>query len=265
MINTKQNKFKHLLKQYKYDLQSGDIVAGTIIYTEYKGFLVIIGDNISGYLPEEEIDIEFNQNNNNYQFILNTTREFFLIKYNTNIKQYILSIKRLSYIRGWNRIKQLQLENIIFHLPINYINKGGLITYLEGIQAFIPKSHIVLNNKQTFDNQKIKCKMLITDEKKNQLILSNKSALLYLSFHKFKIGELIYGIITRIQKYGLFIKIYHTIALLHISEIGSTYIKDINIMFTIGQLIKVKIIYIDVKQGRISVSKRYIKNHINIV
>lgn len=262
MINTKKNKFQCILREYKYNLQPGDIVAGTINYKEHKGFLVIIGDNISGYLPEEEIDIEFSKNSNDHKSLLNTTREFFLIKYNTNIKQYILSIKRLSYIRGWNRIKQLQSENIILTLLVHYFNKGGLITYLEGIQAFIPKSHIALNNKQILFDQKIKCKILITNEKKNQLILSNKSALLYLSFHKFKVGEIIYGIIIKIQKYGLFINIHNTIALLHISEIGSKYIKDITKIFKTGQLIKVKIIYIDIKQGRISVSKRNIKSNI---
>ena len=257
MANKKDNKFQYILEQYKYNLQPGDIVAGTINYKESNGFLVIIGDNISGYLPKEEINIEFIFNNN--ESLVNITREFFIIKYNTHIKQYILSIKRLNYIRGWNRIKQLQLENIILILNIQHINKGGLITYLEKIQAFIPKSHIALNNTSTFYNQKIKCKILIANEKKNQLILSNKSACLSLSQHKLRIGEITYGIIIKIKDYGIFLKIYDTIALLHISEIGSVYINNINKIFTIGQLIKVKIIHIDQKQGRISVSKRNIK------
>nr|YP_009393811.1 ribosomal protein S1 [Caloglossa beccarii]ARW62373.1 ribosomal protein S1 [Caloglossa beccarii] len=259
MINKKYNKFQYILEQYKYNLQSGDIVAGTINYRESNGFLVIIGDNISGYLPQEEINIEFVTDHQNNNLLVNTTREFFLIKYNTYIKQYILSIKRLNYIRGWNRIKQLYLENIILISHIQHINKGGLIIYLEKIQAFIPKSHIALNNKSILYNKPIECKILIANEKKNQLILSNKSARLHLSAHKLRIGEITYGIIIKIKNYGIFVNIYNTIALLHISEIGSIYIKNINHMFITGELIKVKIIHIDKKQGRISVSKRNIK------
>lgn len=263
MIKTKENKFQSILNQYKYNLRSGDIVAGTIVYKESHGFLVIIGDNISGYLPKEEIHIEYIFYHYKYELLINRTREFFIIKYNDITQQYILSIKRLTYIRGWNRIKQIKSINAILNLTIKHINKGGVITYLEGIQGFIPKSHIsseLLNNKTKFHNKIINCKILIAKEKKNQLILSNKNAMIHLSFHKFKIGEIAYGTVIRITNYGLFINIYNIIALLHISEIGYLYIKDISKIFKIGQLIKIKIIHIDLKQGRISVSKRNIKN-----
>nr|QCI05931.1 ribosomal protein S1 [Dasysiphonia japonica] len=251
------NSFEKILKKYNYRLNSGDIVAGTIIYKESHGFLVNIGDKILGYLPQEETNIIIDYNNNK-NFLINITREFFLIKHNEDRKQYILSIKRLEYIRSWKRIKQLQLENIIFNLKIHYSNKGGLITYLENIQAFIPKSHTLDQNNQ-FKNYEIKCKILITDEQKNQLILSNKSAILQLSIHKFRLGELLYGSIVKIKNYGLFVKIYNTIALLHISEVGYKYINDLNKIFYIGKLIKIKIMHINIKQGRLSVSKRNIK------
>nr|YP_009332842.1 30S ribosomal protein S1 [Membranoptera tenuis]AKL79098.1 30S ribosomal protein S1 [Membranoptera tenuis] len=260
-VNDK-NKFADILEKYKYNLHSGDIVAGTIMYKESKGFLVNIGDSTAGYLPKEEINIQPFSNQKTLNLFINITRDFFLIKKNPYIKQYIISIKRLEYIKSWKRIKQLQLENIIFTVKIKQINKGGLITYLEGIQGFIPKSHISLyNNLRTnlLHNNYIKCKLLITNEQKNQLILSNKSALLKLSVHKFRIGELIYGLIIKIKQYGLFIEIYGMIALLHISEVGSTYIDSLNKVFYIGNLIKIKVIHIDIKQGRLSVSKRDIK------
>nr|YP_009397939.1 ribosomal protein S1 [Sonderella linearis]ARW67125.1 ribosomal protein S1 [Sonderella linearis] len=257
------NKFANILNKYNYKLHAGDIVAGTIIHKEYSGFLVNIGNNIASYLPQEEIGLLFNYKNHDYSYLINTTREFFLITKNTESKQSILSIKRLEYIRGWKRIKQLITEDIIFNLKINSVNKGGIITYLEGIQGFIPKSHIHLKiyKKQKLYKKKynIKCRLLVINDIKNQLIFSNKSAILLLSIHKFKLGGLLYGKITSIKKYGLFIKIYNIIALLHISEIGCTYINNINSYFSIGKLIKVKIIHINLKQGRLSVSRRNIK------
>ena len=245
-----------MLKKYNYNLHPGDIVAGTIFHQENKGFLVNIGYHTAGYLPIEEIHLNFNEKNDT-NMLIKTTREFFIIAYNKKIKQLILSIRRLEYIRAWKRIKQMQKENIIFNLKLENINKGGIITYIEGLQGFIPNSHIIKTNNK-LDSNYIKCKFLITDEKKNQIILSNKSASLYLSLHKFRIAEIVYGKIIEIKQYGIFININKILALLHISEISSEYIPNLTKTFSIGELIKIKIIHIDFKQGRISLSKKNI-------
>nr|QCI08285.1 ribosomal protein S1 [Pterothamnion crispum] len=250
-INTN---FSIMLKKYNYNLHTGDIVAGTIFNQEKTGFLVDIGDRIAGYLPIEEIGLTFNENKD-IKYLHKTTREFFILAYDIEMKQLILSVKRLEYIRAWKRIKQIQKENIILNLPIDHINKGGIITHIEGLQGFIPNSHIIHDIEK--DNIKqIQCKFLITDDKNNQIILSNKSALLYVSSHKYRIGEIIYGKIKQIKQYGLFIDINNIIALLHISEISSAYIDNLYQSFQTEKIIKVKIIHIDFKQGRISLSKK---------
>nr|YP_009399600.1 ribosomal protein S1 [Dictyomenia sonderi]ARW69206.1 ribosomal protein S1 [Dictyomenia sonderi] len=252
MIN-KKHKFAEILKKYNYRLHSGDIVAGTITHNEKIGFLVDIGTDKVGYLPKEELIINFNNIIQNNLMLINTTRDFFLITENINTKQYILSIKRLDYIRAWKRIKQMYIEDIIFKLPIYHINKGGIITYLEGIQGFIPKSHVCCKIKSN-----ITSKILTINDNKNQLILSNKSAQLKISSHKFKIGELLYGKIIILKSYGLFIDIYGIKALLHISEIGN--INHNTKAFIKGQLIKIKIIHLNIKHGQVSASIRQLKN-----
>ena len=157
-------------------------------------------------------------------------------------------------MQSWKRIKQIQKEKIVFNLPIITLNKGGIITYLENIQSFIPNSHISKNN--SYHSNNIQCKLLIIDEKNNQIILSNKSAILNLSQHKFRVGEIAYGKIIQITTYGLFLELNQIIALLHISEIGSNYIANLYSTFSIAQIIKIKIIHVDLKQGRLSLSKK---------
>lgn len=244
--------FKFMLEKYSYNLHPGDIVAGVILYKENRGFIVNIGHDIAGYLPIEEITLRFKDSIKEND-CMNMTREFFILTYNKTKKQLILSIKRLDYIRSWKRIKQIQKEKIIFQLPIETLNKGGIITYLENVQSFIPNSHISQNNTNIKD---ITCKLILIDEKNNQIILSNKSAILQLSQHKYRIGEIVYGQIVQIKQYGLFLKIHKIIALLHISEIGYNYIDNLYRIFSLGQIIRVKIIHIDLKQGRLSLSKK---------
>ena len=257
------NKFTQLLKKYKYNINKGDIVAGIIIYKETSGFLINMGTKIAGYLPNEELAIRSNNKATQELILVCITREFFVLSKNINTNQPIISIKRLEYIRAWKRIKQLYPEDVLIRVEITYVNKGGIITYVEGIQSFIPKSHIEITMtyllNQSMLNQFIQCKLLVMNEQKNQLILSNKKAMLTSSKHKFKLGELLYGKIILMKRYGLFLDIHGIRALLHVSEIGFTYINNMNIFFNIGKLIKVKVIHINIKQGRLSVSKKNIK------
>nr|YP_010986098.1 ribosomal protein S1 [Polyopes affinis]WOL37016.1 ribosomal protein S1 [Polyopes affinis] len=191
--------------------------------------------------------------------LINETREFFILAYNKKSEQLFLSIKRLEYIRAWKRIKQMQIEDIIIHTHIININKGGVVINLEGLKGFIPNSHLTTQKKDLIKiHQIIKCKLLIADEKKNQLILSNKCALLSDFADKFRIGEIVRGQITEIKQYGLFITIHGIPALLHISEIGHQHINNIGQIFKVGHNIQVKIIHIDMKQGRLSVSRKNI-------
>nr|YP_009396696.1 ribosomal protein S1 [Vertebrata australis]ARW65882.1 ribosomal protein S1 [Vertebrata australis] len=263
----RNNNFAAILKRYKYKIHDGDIVAGTIIHTEKAGFLVEIGTSSSGYLPKEEVNINIKKKNNYSFLLLNTTRDFFLMTKNSCNGQYILSLKRLDYIRAWKRIKQLYLEDVIFNLKIHYVNKGGIITYLEGIQSFIPKSHIFTKDKNKdqaiIKNETIKCKLLSLNENKNQLILSNKSAKLITLKHKFKLGEIIYGKVVMQKQYGIFLNICDIKALLHISEIQYKLQNNSKTLVHIGQFIKVKIIYLNIEQGLVSVSIRNVKYKLN--
>nr|AYR06389.1 ribosomal protein S1 [Rhodogorgon sp.] len=247
--------FAHVLNKYKYHLSLGDIVAGTIFSEEEEGFLVDIGAKIAAYLPKEETSLNRNPFSNSN--IINETREFFILAYNKKRQQLIISIRRLDYIRGWKRIKQMQAEDILINLSIYNINKGGLLTQIEGIQGFIPNSHLVnAHNKKPLLNKQLKCQFLIADEKSNKLIFSNKRAMLTMFSQSIQVGQIIYGTITQIKTYGLFININKITALLHISEIGDKYINSIENIFTVGNQIKVKIIHIDKKRGRLSVSRR---------
>lgn len=251
--------FASMLNEYNYNLHPGDIVAGTIFNKEYQGFLVDIGAKIAGYLPYEEITLINSIKHNEINYLNNETREFFILAYNKSSQQLILSIKRLEYLRAWKRIKQIETEDIILKINVIGINKGGLIINLEGLQGFIPNSHLAIYvDKTSIQNHCIQCKLLLANEKTNQLILSHKKAIIAISSSKFKIGEIVTGQIIKIEPYGVFIQIYGILALLHISEIGNRNIENINKIFNIGDSIKVKILHIDMVQGRLSVSRRNI-------
>lgn len=247
--------FASVLNKYKYRLNIGDITAGTIFSEEKKGFLVDIGESIAGYLPKDEISI------NKYKITIpkiNNSREFFILAYNKKSQQLILSIKRLEYIRGWERIKQLKKEDITINVHVNKINKGGILTTLEGIQGFIPNSHInQIAMKTSLINKNIQCKLLFIHEKTNTVIISHKRAVLTAMLSNIYLGKITKGKIRSIESYGIFIDVHGFLGLLHISEIENENLNNTDLFF-IGNVISIKIIHIDTKQGRLSVSRKYI-------
>ena len=251
-----EKNFASILLQYNYNLNLGDIIGGTIFHLESQGFLVDIGANIAGYLPHNETLMNSKVPVDCLKDYSQTTRDFFILAYQNNSQQILLSIKRLDYIRAWKRIKQIHAEDIILEVPIIDINKGGIITCIEGLQGFIPNSHLTQKTENYSKNKSIKCQLLIVDEKSNKLILSNKRAILALLKNELKMGLIVEGKIIAIKKYGVFVEINNIPALLHISEISYKHIDNIDKLFTVGSYTKVKIIHIDIKQGRISVSKK---------
>ena len=251
------NDFAFMLNRYNYNIHPGDIVAGTIFHQENQGFLVDIGEHIAGYLPIEETCINPKNQKKNLYYLTNETLEFFIMAYNRKSKQLILSIKRLEYIRAWKRIKQIENEDVIIEPTAEGFNKGGIITTVEGLQGFIPNSHLVTDTKKSaLANKPIQCKLLLADEKNNKLILSHKKAILGRFTHKFKVGDMVIGKIINIRHYGIFMHIYGISALLHISEIGYINKHNLQDFFHIGDNITVKILHVDMEQGRLSVSRK---------
>jgi uncharacterized protein len=68
-------------------------------------------------------------------------------------------------------------------------------------------------------------------------------------------GMVLEGVVTNVTGFGAFIDIgVHQDGLVHISEISTRYIKDPNEVLKAGQIVKVKVLTVDVKTKRIALS-----------
>lgn len=75
---------------------------------------------------------------------------------------------------------------------------------------------------------------------------------------KYKVGDIIEGIVTGIENYGIFVSLNDGYSgLIHISEISNAYVKDPKDFAKIGESIEAKIIEIndDTKEVRLSIKK----------
>nr|YP_009402782.1 30S ribosomal protein S1 [Compsopogon caeruleus]ARX96131.1 30S ribosomal protein S1 [Compsopogon caeruleus] len=243
---------KSLIEKYNYNFNTGDIVAGKCFSIESNGILVDIGAKIAGYMPLQETGYSIINHINYYELFNN--REFYIIENKKGLNKLILSINYIKYIKAWERIKQLYLEDITLYTKIISKNKGGIVVDIEGLHGFIPNSHIILNNNNLKIDDYIPVKFLKIRETNNLIILSNKRLILQNNYNNLKIGENIEGIIKDVKIYGILIEIKKLKALLHISEIDRKYHQRLKEHFKIGNKIQVCIIHVDTQRARISLT-----------
>ena len=80
----------------------------------------------------------------------------------------------------------------------------------------------------------------------------------------YKVGEIVKGCVTGIEKYGIFISLdnYYS-GLIHISEISDDFVKNINDYVHIGETIKAKILEINTEECHIKLSIKNIDYRFN--
>ena len=76
-----------------------------------------------------------------------------------------------------------------------------------------------------------------------------------------KVGMILNGTVRNIMDFGMFVDInVHQDGLVHISEVSNSYVKNISSIYSINDIVKVKVIGVDVNKKRISLSIKQANN-----
>lgn len=251
--------FAALLDKYDYHFSPGDVVPGTVFSIEPRGALIDIGAKTAAYIPIQEMSINrVEQPEEVLQ--ANETREFFILTDENEDGQLTLSIRRIEYMRAWERVRQLQAEDATVRSEVFATNRGGALVRIEGLRGFIPGSHISTRKpKEDLLNELLPLKFLEVDEERNRLVLSHRRALVERKMNRLEVGEVVIGNVRGIKPYGAFIDIGGVSGLLHISEISHDHIDTPSSVFKVNDELKVMIIDLDSDRGRISLSTKQLE------
>jgi small subunit ribosomal protein S1 len=251
--------FAALLDKYDYHFSPGDIVAGTVFSMEPRGALIDIGAKTAAYIPVQEMSI--NRVDDPEEVLqANETREFFILTDENEDGQLTLSIRRIEYMRAWERVRQLQTEDATVRSSVFATNRGGALVRIEGLRGFIPGSHISTREaKEELVGQDLALKFLEVDEDRNRLVLSHRRALVERKMNGLEVGQVVIGSVRGIKPYGAFIDIGGVSGLLHISEISHDHIDTPHSVFNVNDELKVMIIDLDAERGRISLSTKQLE------
>ncbi len=165
----------------------------------------------------------------------------------------------------WVQFAQMMEDKTVVKVKISEAVKGGVVTSLEEVRAFIPASQLsteYVEKLEDWQGKYVECVIITVDPEKKRLVLSGrevergkKEAEKQARMAQFKAGDVVEGTVDSIKPYGAFIKLDEGVdGLLHISQISTQRIKHPGAVLTEGQTVKVKILSTD--NGKLSLSMK---------
>ncbi|KAK9740970.1 hypothetical protein RND81_03G073700 [Saponaria officinalis] len=158
----------------------------------------------------------------------------------------LLSSRRYFRQVAWHRVRQIEEQGEPIRIRITEWNTGGLLTRMEGLRAFLPKTELV-EKVNSFADLKNKVGRIMyvqinrINEDNNDLILSERDA-----WEKsyLRPGTLLEGTIWKIFPYGALVRLGQTdrCGLLHTSNISFGKFNLVRDILTVGEKVKVLVI-----------------------
>jgi small subunit ribosomal protein S1 len=189
-----------------------------------------------------------------------------------------ISLKEARQALIWSEAEDAIRDKKIYELSITEANKGGLILNWQGISGFLPASQLktehyprvadgdkdrILEELKKLVGQKISVAIIGASPKEGKLIFSEKNPEQKNKEHiigKYSLGDEVTGEVTGMVDFGVFVKLEEGLeGLVHISEIDWALVENPKLLFRIGEKVKVKII--EIKDGKISLSIKALKEN----
>jgi len=264
-----------LLVEGKFDIpKAGDVIEATVtaikpqtIYLDLKNFKtgVILGKEIKQN-PREFKSIKVND--------LITVK---IVDLENEDGYSEVSLLKAGEEKKWQTLKEKMETGEIIEAKVLKANKGGLMIEVDKIEAFMPVSQLssahyprveggnkqkILQELNKLVNTILKLKIIDLDPREKKLIVSEKSAdekKLKKALEKYKVGDVVEGVITGIVDFGVFVKFNELEGLIHISEIDWQIINNPGDFFRVGDKVKAKIV--EIEGDKVSLSTKALKEN----
>lgn len=253
--------FANALEQYDYEFAKGQKIRGKVIQIAPEGVYVDIGGKSPGFVPAREAALD-EVDNLAEVLPLNEEREFLIIREQNSDGQITLSVRQLEIDKAWEKVAEIADSGKSVQMRVTGLNKGGVTGEVEGLRAFIPRSHLQQrNNLESLVGQLLTATFLEVNPEQRKLVLSQRDVMRAAAMTKITQGELMTGKIVNIKPYGVFVDLGGATGLLHIREVSNTHIDSLTTLFKVGQEIKVVIKEIDEYKNRMSLSTKALEEY----
>lgn len=250
-------------------LKKGDVVEGTIRRVSHKEITVDIGRKTECVVIDRELET--------YKEVLMALKPGDKVICQVIVEENdrgnpVVSLRRNIFEKRWTELAQKQKSaetiEVLFKEPV----RGGILVDYGGIRGYIPQSQLDSEMSKQLDKlsgRRVLVKVVEVDQATNRLVFSQRQAVEGEALVKQKeilslvpVGESVQSTITGVVPFGAFAKfvvtkdgVNHDVeGLIHISEIAWEKVDDPNAYLKVGDTIKVKIVGVDEKTGKLTLS-----------
>lgn len=177
----------------------------------------------------------------------------------------------------WQQVQNLFEKDEIVQLQVYGYNRGGLLVQGEGIQGFVPVSHLVdmpcgiqeEDRRQVLSEyvgRTLELKVIECEPSQERIVLSERAAQAGEGrrrqlFNTLKPGEIVHGSVTNVTDFGVFVDLGGLEGLIHVSELSWGRVQHPSCILKVDQPVDALVLMISEENGRVALSlKRLMPN-----
>jgi small subunit ribosomal protein S1 len=175
-----------------------------------------------------------------------------------------------SVLVDWVKVEGLYEDDEVIKLEVYGFNRGGLLVRGDDIQGFVPVSHLVeMPCAMTVEDRRkalnsyvgktLTLKVIECDATQERIVLSERAALAGEGrrrelFNTLKSGEVVYGTVTNVTDFGVFVDLGGLEGLIHVSELSWGRVQHPADILGINDPVRALVLMVSEENGRVALS-----------
>jgi len=170
----------------------------------------------------------------------------------------------------WKRAQELFDQDEIVFLQVHGCNRGGLLVQGDGLQGFVPVSHLIHIPGAMDDDDRqeklgeyvgrtLQLKVIECEPSMERIVLSERAAMAGEGrrkqiFKTLKVGEMVTGTVTNVTDFGAFVDLGGVEGLIHVSELSWGRVQHPSDILNVGDNINSLVLQICEENSRVALS-----------
>lgn len=170
----------------------------------------------------------------------------------------------------WPQVQVLYERDEVITLQVYGYNRGGVLVQGEGIQGFVPISHLVDMPCNATDEERrqvlndyvgrtMELKVIECEPSQERIVLSERAALAGQGrrkqlFNTLKPGEIVHGSVTNVTDFGVFVDLGGLEGLIHVSELSWGRVQHPSCVLKVDEPVDALVLNITEETGRVALS-----------
>lgn len=249
-------------------IRRGQFIKGVVVQVSDDEVCVNIGYKSDGIIRKEDLGTDGSVSPAE-MFKIGDEIEAEVITLNDGEGNVRLSRRKIESQLKWKALVENMDPEAVYQCKVLKVIKGGVLSKLEGYDAFIPASHLSLKyveDLSVFVGQTLDVKIIDIDKRQKRFVLSHKEVLQKRAeeeekklFESFEKNAVVKGTVKRLTDFGAFVDVGGVDGLLHITDISWVRIKHPREVLKENQEIEVKILNVDPEKKKISLGYKQLQ------